>query len=498
MRKLRTRRKFDIHLLNEKLQNDNANLIGEYNNLTQHSIITFKCKCGIIDEKPFRNIVSYGGAFCKKCININQLNKTKLTYNSEKRINGINNRTEKNRLSNEEILKRLKEKFNTIEILNINEYNNATSKLNFICNDCNIQFTRTFRSLIQFGCQKCKLKNIIEPKINTKIEINKETEFIKNCENKHPKAFNYSKVKFINKDTNIILICNTCNNEILIRPKVILKRKISLTSCEDCLSNNKLLLIKDKIKDNWIINDLSSYNKKLDSIDAYCKECNFKIHYKINDILDTGCMNCYDNNKRGQSNKLNNEIILERYKKVWNNKYDYSKTNYINQITPITIICKKHGEFSIYPRYHEKGSGCPKCYPTTELYLLDFLKNYYPTIIPQFKLDSCKNKIHLPFDYCIPEIKTIIELDGEQHFKPVANWKSNYEQLERDIYKMNKAHQEGYKIIRITQMDVFKYKEKWLEDNLLPEIESTDRNHIFISSDDTIYDRHIETFEKSN
>ena len=50
---------------------------------------------------------------------------------------------------------------------------------------------------------------------------------------------------------------------------------------------------------------------------------------------------------------------------------------------------------------------------------------------------------------------------------------------------MNKADQEGYKIIRITQMDVFKYKEKWLENNLLPEIKSTDRNHIFISSDDT-------------
>jgi hypothetical protein len=43
---------------------------------------------------------------------------------------------------------------------------------------------------------------------------------------------------------------------------------------------------------------------------------------------------------------------------------------------------------------------------------------------------------------------------------------------------MNKAYQEGYKIIRIMQMDVFKYKEKWLEDNLLPEIKSTDRNHI--------------------
>ena len=62
---------------------------------------------------------------------------------------------------------------------------------------------------------------------------------------------------------------------------------------------------------------------------------------------------------------------------------------------------------------------------------------------------------------------------------------------------MNKAHDEGYKIIRLTQEDVYKYNEKWLEQNILPEINNNDRNHIFISSDDTIYDRHIEMFENS-
>jgi len=39
-------------------------------------------------------------------------------------------------------------------------------------------------------------------------------------------------------------------------------------------------------------------------------------------------------------------------------------------------------------------------------------------------------------------------------------------------------------------------KRKKFDNNLLPEIKSTDRNHIFISSDDTIYDKHIEMFEK--
>lgn len=62
---------------------------------------------------------------------------------------------------------------------------------------------------------------------------------------------------------------------------------------------------------------------------------------------------------------------------------------------------------------------------------------------------------------------------------------------------MNAADKEGYRVIRLTQMDVFKYKEKWIIDKLLPEINNNDyNNHIFISSDDILYDKHIELFQK--
>lgn len=42
-------------------------------------------------------------------------------------------------------------------------------------------------------------------------------------------------------------------------------------------------------------------------------------------------------------------------------KYDYSKTNYVNNYTKIVIICKKHGEFLQIPCSHLQGSGCDKC-----------------------------------------------------------------------------------------------------------------------------------------
>lgn len=41
--------------------------------------------------------------------------------------------------------------------------------------------------------------------------------------------------------------------------------------------------------------------------------------------------------------------------------YDYSKVYYINSETPVTIICKKHGEFHILPKSHLSGKKCRKC-----------------------------------------------------------------------------------------------------------------------------------------
>lgn len=37
--------------------------------------------------------------------------------------------------------------------------------------------------------------------------------------------------------------------------------------------------------------------------------------------------------------------FLERIRKVHGDKYDYSKTSYINSRTKILVICPKHGEF---------------------------------------------------------------------------------------------------------------------------------------------------------
>lgn len=53
---------------------------------------------------------------------------------------------------------------------------------------------------------------------------------------------------------------------------------------------------------------------------------------------------------------------LERLKEVQGDRYDYSKVNYLNQNTPVEIICRKHGSFWQKLGTHlSRKTGCGKC-----------------------------------------------------------------------------------------------------------------------------------------
>ena len=59
--------------------------------------------------------------------------------------------------------------------------------------------------------------------------------------------------------------------------------------------------------------------------------------------------------------KLTIEEFIKKAEKFHNNKYDYSKVEYVNSQTKVCIICPKHGEFWQTPAMHLSQNGCPKC-----------------------------------------------------------------------------------------------------------------------------------------
>ena len=136
--------------------------------------------------------------------------------------------------------------------------------------------------------------------------------------------------------------------------------------------------------------------------------------------------------------------------------------------------CDKCGrEFESKLSHITDGSWCPYCKYKTEDKVYHELVERFPSLKVQFKVDWCKNKKHLPFDFVIEENKVIIELDGEQHWVQVAKWKTPEHNRERDLYKMKCANENGYSVIRILQKDVYKNKYDWITE-LCENIEKID------------------------
>lgn len=61
--------------------------------------------------------------------------------------------------------------------------------------------------------------------------------------------------------------------------------------------------------------------------------------------------------------KLTKELFIERSNEIHDNKYDYSNAEYVNNHTPLTVICPEHGIFSVRPKTHLGAykQGCPEC-----------------------------------------------------------------------------------------------------------------------------------------
>ena len=76
--------------------------------------------------------------------------------------------------------------------------------------------------------------------------------------------------------------------------------------------------------------------------------------------MGCGCPKC-GLNKLSNTFSLGKEGFINKSKKRHSDKYDYSKVEYVNNRTPVVIICPVHGEFSQKPDKHIIGHGCPKC-----------------------------------------------------------------------------------------------------------------------------------------
>ena len=88
----------------------------------------------------------------------------------------------------------------------------------------------------------------------------------------------------------------------------------------------------------------------------------FKIRPSVHITSKFGCQECAKETVFGKKREIEFLLFLERAKNAHNNKFDYSKVDYVNNSTPVIIICPEHGEFLQEPYSHMVLKfGCQKC-----------------------------------------------------------------------------------------------------------------------------------------
>jgi len=183
--------------------------------------------------------------------------------------------------------------------------------------------------------------------------------------------------------------------------------------------------------------------------------CPYCTNQKLCD--DENCKPCFEKSFAShiksknwhKSNKLNTRDVFKNTSKKYKFKCEECKYLFEKSLFSINLL----------------GQWCPNCVNKTHKKLKEWLndKTEFESISEK-TFNWCKNDEtgkHYRFDEYLKEIKCIIELDGDQHFKQVSNWASNEDTRQADVYKMKCALEHNISIIRIYQMDVLNDKNKW-------------------------------------
>lgn len=200
----------------------------------------------------------------------------------------------------------------------------------------------------------------------SKVGCPKNTEhFIIKAREKHGFKFDYSKVKYIDVHSKVIIICPK-HGEFKQSPQ----KHYYHNGCKKCrvyighnngyLTNEEFIVRARRVHGNKYNYDCSQYKDTNSKLSINCPahgQFQQTPHSHLNGV---GCLSC------GGSLRKTIDEFIKKANIIHNNRYDYSKAIYKNLESKIVIICPIHGDFNQIAGNHLK-SGCFKCYGTEKL-----------------------------------------------------------------------------------------------------------------------------------
>lgn len=179
----------------------------------------------------------------------------------------------------------------------------------------------------------------------------------------HGDMFSYDKTIYINATSKVEFYCN--KHKIYFKQYLCAHfRSKTSTGCKLCIKE-KFIKAVSKTTDDFIKRSIAIHDTK------YNYDKTNYINNKTKVIIF--CNKCKQHFKQAPNHhlrgnncpcykKITQEEFIERANKIHNNKYIYDYVKYINSNTKIKILCKEHGFFMMLPNNHLSGKNkCPQC-----------------------------------------------------------------------------------------------------------------------------------------
>ena len=186
-------------------------------------------------------------------------------------------------------------------------------------------------------------------------------ELIKSFRKIHGDRYDYSNVVYRGANYNIEIICSE-HGSFFQKPSNH-KQKYGCPKCGKIIGNNK--------KKTSLVEVINSFRKihgdRYDYSNVVYVNSNTKVEIICSEhgsFFQKPMHHVGGNgcSKCSNRNRISLEERIEIFNKKHNYKYDYSKVLNYKYGEKIEVICPEHGSFFINPSYHRDGTGCPDCF----------------------------------------------------------------------------------------------------------------------------------------
>jgi hypothetical protein len=320
------------------------------------------------------------------------------------------------------------------------EYVDTQTKVKIICDKHKVFEQKPHLHRKGHGCTKC----------------GNESRRINNFEERSNKIFDhkydYSLVNYVNNTTKVKIKCPY--HGIFEQTPMKHLSGHHCIYCSRIKSNTGKFIKKANLKhNNKYSYSLVNYVNSKTKVEIECHEHGVFHQTPNSHLLGYGCSHCSGNYR------MNADDFIIKCKDRYGNKYDYTKTVYINAKTKVGIKCHEHGYFFKIPYNFLKGYECKRCSNVISLgenQINSLLCKNQINFLEQHSFDGCKHKNKLQFDFYLPEHNTCIEYDGKQHFESIdffGGEESFNKQKIKDNIKNKYCKDNNIELIRIPYWD---------------------------------------------